>query len=98
MRACLPTAPGTIEPCLRECPEADQTRNRVPRTPAEIILLYLGQFTRFRRTRKIIKPRGITPVLCKDFVRYRIHTLTGKTIVDFLPWLRIARHNAADAP
>ena len=65
MEACLPTGPGTIEACMRDCLEAEEARNLVPRSLAEITL-YREQFTRYCSARKIIKPRGVTPLGCKD--------------------------------
>ncbi len=67
MEACLPTGPGTIEACVRDCLEAEEARNLVPRSLAEI-KLYLDQFTQFCSARKIIKPQAVTPLVCKDFV------------------------------
>ena len=54
MRTCLPAGPSTIQACVRECLEVEEARNLVPRTLAEL-KLYLDQFTRFCRTRKIIR-------------------------------------------
>ena len=68
MEVCLPTGPVTSEACVRHCPEAEEARNLVPRSLAEITL-YLDRFTRLFSARKIIKPRGVTPLGCKDFVR-----------------------------
>ena len=88
---------------MRECLEAEEARNLVPRTLAEITL-YPGQFTRFRRTRKIIKPQAITPVLCRDFVHSFDHCRSPartKTVVwivrKFGAWLAL-RHFTADNP
>jgi hypothetical protein len=67
MQAWLPADPGTIEACMRDRLEAEEARNLVPRSLAEITL-YREQFTRYCSARKIIKPRGVTPLVCKHFV------------------------------
>jgi site-specific recombinase XerD len=103
MKACLPAGPATIEACVRDCLEAEEARNLVPRSLAEI-KLYLEQFTGFCRTRKIIKPQAITPVLCKDFVHsfdHRRSPARTKTVVwivrKFGAWLAL-HHFLPDNP